>query len=96
MSFTERFEHDKWVAEVKAKKDADRMASQMAAAEKAEDEVGTYADASADHPYLVRKHVGAHGIKIDRAGRLVVPVIDQGRARSCRTKPLMQMATSGS
>lgn len=78
MSFTERFEHDKWVAEVKAKKDADRMASQMAAAEKAEDEVGTYADASADHPYLVRKHVGAHGIKIDRAGRLVVPVIDQG------------------
>jgi len=77
MSFTERFEHDKWVAEVKAKKDADRLASQAVAAERAEDEVGTYADASNDHPYLVRKHVGANGIKIDRAGRLVVPVIDQ-------------------
>jgi phage/plasmid primase-like uncharacterized protein len=77
MSFTERFEHDKWVAEVKAKKDADRLASQAVAAERAEDEVGTYADASNDHPYLVRKHVGANGIKIDRAGRLVVPVINQ-------------------
>lgn len=77
MSFTERFEHDKWVAEVKAKKDADRLASQAVAAERAEDEVGTYADASNDHPYLVRKHVSANGIKIDRAGRLVVPVINQ-------------------
>jgi hypothetical protein len=47
------------------------------AAEKAEDEVSTYADASADHPYLVRKRIEPHGIKIDRAGRLVVPVIDQ-------------------
>jgi hypothetical protein len=53
------------------------MASQAVAAERAEDEVGTYADASDDHPYLVRKHVGANGIKIDRAGRLVVPVINQ-------------------
>jgi phage/plasmid primase-like uncharacterized protein len=52
MSFTERFEHDKWLAEVKAKKDADRLASQAVAAERAEDEVGTYADASDDHPYL--------------------------------------------
>ena len=77
MSFTERFEHDKWVADLKAKKDAERLASQAVAAERAEDEVGTYADASDDHPYLVRKHIQAHGIKIDRAGRLVVPVIDQ-------------------
>ena len=77
MNFTERFEHDKWLNELKAKKDADRIASQAVAAERAEDEVGTYADASADHPYLVRKHIEPHGIKIDRAGRLVVPVIDQ-------------------
>lgn len=77
MSFTERFEHDKWVADLRAKKDAERLASQAVAAERAEDEVGTYADASDDHPYLVRKHISAHGIKIDRAGRLVVPVIDQ-------------------
>jgi phage/plasmid primase-like uncharacterized protein len=77
MSFSERLEHDKWVGEFKAKREADRVASQQVAAEKAEDEVSTYADASADHPYLVRKRIEPHGIKIDRAGRLVVPVIDQ-------------------
>jgi phage/plasmid primase-like uncharacterized protein len=77
MSFTERFEHDKWVADLRAKKDAERLASQAVAAERAEDEVGTYADASDDHPYLVRKHIQAHGVKIDRAGRLVVPVVNQ-------------------
>jgi len=77
MSFSERLEHDKWVGEFKAKREADRVTSQQVAAEKAEDEVSTYADASADHPYLVRKRIEPHGIKIDRAGRLVVPVIDQ-------------------
>ena len=77
MSFSERLEHDKLIAEIRAKREADRIASQQVAAEKAEDEVSTYADASADHPYLVRKRIEPHGIKIDRAGRLVVPVIDQ-------------------
>ena len=77
MSFSERLEHDKMIAEIRAKREADRLASQQVAAEKAEDEVSTYADASADHPYLVRKRIEPHGIKIDRAGRLVVPVIDQ-------------------
>jgi phage/plasmid primase-like uncharacterized protein len=86
MSFTERLEHDKWVGEFKAKREADRLASQAQAAEKAEDEVSTYADASADHPYLVRKRIEAHGVKIDRAGRLVVPVIDaQGEILSYQT-----------
>ena len=77
MSFSERLEHDKLIAEIRSKREADRLASQQVAAEKAEDEVSTYADASADHPYLVRKRIEPHGIKIDRAGRLVVPVIDQ-------------------
>ena len=86
MSFSERLEHDKWVGEFKAKREADRMASQQVAAEKAEDEVSTYADASADHPYLVRKRIEPHGIKIDRAGRLVVPVSDnQGEILSYQT-----------
>jgi hypothetical protein len=76
MSFSERLEHDKLIAEIRAKREADRIASQQVAAEKAEDEVSTYADASADHPYLVRKRIEPHGIKIDRAGRLVVPVSD--------------------
>jgi phage/plasmid primase-like uncharacterized protein len=76
MSFTERLEHDRWVVEYRIKREADRLASQAVAADRAEEEVGTYTDASADHPYLVRKHIEAHGIKIDRAGRLVVPIQD--------------------
>jgi len=53
MTFTERLEHDKWVAEFKAKREAERLASQAQAADRAEEEVSTYTDASADHPYLV-------------------------------------------
>ncbi len=77
MSFTERYEHEKWVNDLRAKKEAERVASQAVAADRAEDEIGTYTDASADHPYLVRKHIEAHGVKIDRAGRLVVSVSNQ-------------------
>lgn len=74
LTFQERADHSKWVDEVKAKQKAAREAAQEKAAERAEEEVGVYADASAEHPYLVRKRVQPHGIKVDRAGRLVVPV----------------------
>ena len=76
MTFSERLEHDKLIAEIRAKREAERLATQAEVATQAEDEVSTYADASADHPYLVRKRIEPHGIKIDRAGRLVVPVSD--------------------
>lgn len=76
MTFSERLEHDKLIAEIRSKREAERLATQAEVAEKAEDEVSTYADASADHPYLVRKRIAPNGIKIDRAGRLVVPVSD--------------------
>jgi putative DNA primase/helicase len=76
MTFSERLEHDKLIAEIRAKREAERLATQAEVATQAEDEVSTYADASADHPYLVRKRIAPNGIKIDRAGRLVVPVSD--------------------
>ncbi len=77
MTFQERADHAKWIEEVKAKQKAEREAKQEKAAERAEDEVGAYFDASADHPYLSRKRVQPHGIKIDRAGKLVVPVYSE-------------------
>ena len=76
MTFSERLEHDKLIAEIRSKREAERLATQAEVATQAEDEVSTYADASADHPYLVRKRIAPNGIKIDRAGRLVVPVSD--------------------
>lgn len=77
LTFQERIEHDRWVAQVRAKQKAEREAKQEKAAERAEDEVGAYFDASEDHPYLVRKRVKPHGIKIDRAGKLVVPIYSE-------------------
>lgn len=74
MTFQELAEHRAWVEQVKAKKSAEKEAKQEAAAERAEEEIAVYADASPEHPYLVRKRVQPHGIKVDRAGRLVVPV----------------------
>jgi len=74
MTWAEDLEHKKWVAEVKAKKEADRKAAQEKAADRAEEEIGSFTDASAEHPYLARKHIQPHGIKLDRAGRLVIPI----------------------
>jgi len=74
LTFQERADHAKWIEEVKAKQAAVRAAAQAEAAERADAEVGGYADASAEHPYLQRKQVQPHGIKIDRAGKLVVPI----------------------
>jgi phage/plasmid primase-like uncharacterized protein len=75
-TFMENVEHTKWIAEIKAKKEAERKAGQEQAAERAEDEIEAYFNASADHPYLLRKFIQPHGIKIDRAGRLVIPVLN--------------------
>jgi phage/plasmid primase-like uncharacterized protein len=77
MTFQESADHAKWIAEVKAKQKADREEKQEKAAERAEDEIGAYLYASADHPYLQRKHVEPHGVKIDRAGKLVVPIYSE-------------------
>lgn len=77
MTFHENIEHQKWLKEVVAKKEAERLAAQAQAADRAEEEISVYADASAEHPYLQRKHVQPHGIKVDRAGRLVVPIINK-------------------
>ena len=77
MTFQENADHVRWIEEVKAKQKVEREAKQEKAAERAEDEIGAYFDASADHPYLSRKHVEPHGIKIDRAGKLVVPIYSE-------------------
>lgn len=51
--------------------------------------VSKLAPASSEHPYLVRKHVGSHGLLSDRYGNLVMPLRDvDGRLWSVqRIKP---------
>ena len=77
LSFVERIEHKKWLDELRERLAREKAAAQEAAAEKAEDDVTNLADASAEHPYLQRKRVKPHGIKIDRAGKLVVPILNE-------------------
>lgn len=74
LGFVERMEHDLWVKQIVEAKRLAREAAQVKAADRAEEEIGAYADASEEHPYLQRKRVKPHGIKVDRAGRLVVPI----------------------
>ena len=76
MSFQEKLKIDQWLAENRRRRDEAKKTAQEDAAKRAEDEVGSLADAADDHPYLVRKHVSANGVKIDRSGRLVIPIIN--------------------
>lgn len=77
MTFQENIAQTKWLAEVNAKKAKALDEKREIAAERAGSEVQSYAEASDQHPYLLRKQVKPHGIKIDRAGNLVIPVISQ-------------------
>lgn len=77
LTFAEKMEHNKWMTELRERLAKEKAAAQEAAAEKAEDDVTNLADASAEHPYLQRKRVKPHGIKIDRAGKLVVPIMNE-------------------
>lgn len=77
LTFQERADHLKWVEEVKEKQAIAKKANQEKAAERATSEVSAYADASPDHPYLQRKRVQPHGIKVDGAGSLVVPIFNK-------------------
>lgn len=76
LTFSERIEHEKWVRDLVEKKRQAKEAAQEKAAERAENEINNLMEASAEHPYLVRKRVKPHGIKINASGKLVIPIIN--------------------
>ena len=76
MSFIEKAKTDQWLSELRRKRDEAKKIANADAARRAEDEVGSLADASNDHPYLVRKQVKSYGLKVDSAGRIVIPLIN--------------------
>jgi putative DNA primase/helicase len=76
LTFTERMEHTKWVNELRMRLEAEKKQAQADAAERADEEINDLIDASGEHPYLQKKRVKPHGIKINRAGKLVVPIYD--------------------
>ncbi len=74
LSLREKTEQEKWLRELRERRDAAKRKAQEEAAAYADELVGALSDASDEHPYLVAKGVKAYGIKVDGAGRLVIPI----------------------
>lgn len=82
---TEREAFKRQIAEAQQQAEADQAKRHAEAAAKA---VTAWKDATPapdDHRYLVRKQVQAHGLRIDAAGRLVVPMYADGSIQSVQT-----------
>ncbi|BDT79226.1 toprim domain-containing protein [Polynucleobacter yangtzensis] len=62
------------IAKAKAMEEAKRELTYMANAKKCEEIFDAAPDAPADHPYLVKKKVKSHGLKISKEGTLMVPI----------------------
>lgn len=75
MTAAERKAMTERIAAAKAARDAEQAAVNAAARERAAKLWGRARPAGNDHPYLVKKHVGAFGIR-DLRGQLVIPMRD--------------------
>jgi putative DNA primase/helicase len=73
------------IAAAKAKRDADTARAQTAAAKLASEQFASLKNADPDHPYLVRKGIGTHGLKETKGGRVVVPVLIGGNIISLQS-----------
>jgi phage/plasmid primase-like uncharacterized protein len=74
------------IDEMRMKREAERTNREAVVARRALDLWKRAKPAAADHPYLARKDIGAHGIRQDRAGRLLVPMEDaEGRLWGVQT-----------
>ncbi|MDX9788030.1 MAG: phage/plasmid primase, P4 family [Desulfobacterales bacterium] len=74
---------DERIAEAKRKRAEELKAQHSQAAKEARAEFEAAIPATDDHPYLIKKQVKAHGIRLDSDGRLLIPVTSEsGEIRS--------------
>lgn len=73
----EEIEHANRVKEIRRQAEAAREQKQEAAAETSSAIWANASEASDDHPYLKRKGVKSHGLRITGDGRLIVPRLDE-------------------
>ena len=76
MTEAERQEHRRRISAMKAQREADKAQAQDAAAATAQAMWAQAAPDRADHNYLVRKGVQAHGTRVTEGGTLLVPMRD--------------------
>ena len=79
LSPTERTAQREWIATARRAREAEEARTQATAAERAATIWASAGPARADHPYLVRKRVKPHGLRVHR-GALVVPMRDAAGA----------------
>lgn len=72
----EEIEHARRMAEVKAQRDAEAIARHEVAGEIVDRIWRELELAPGDHPYLVRKGIRPHGLRVTGDGRLVAPLYD--------------------
>lgn len=77
MSDAEREQHRKRMEAATAKREQAEREVREEARQRAEREWGAAKPAPDSHPYLTRKGVKAHGLRVDADGRLLVPVRDR-------------------
>ncbi len=70
----EEIQHANRIAEARRQRDADRERQYATAASVVETIWQEGAAASADHPYLARKRIQPHGVRVTGDGRLMVPL----------------------
>ena len=76
LTAAERFQHRARVATLQRQREEAERRQQAEAARRATDIWNCGAPAQDDHPYLVRKHVRAHGLRLHDDARLIVPLCD--------------------
>lgn len=74
MSETERHQLKARMAAIREQRDAEEQKRRAAAALRAWEIWDKAKPAPADHPYLQRKKIKAHGLRVDAANRLIMPI----------------------
>lgn len=74
----EQIAHARRIAEAKAARERAQEAQKQAASDTADTIWANATPASDDHPYLQRKGIQAHGLRVTGDGRLIAPMMGQG------------------
>jgi putative DNA primase/helicase len=79
LSPREREQYQQRIAQVQQEAEQERKKLQLEAAVKAKGILDNATPAPTDHPYLIRKHIQPHGVRVSR-GALVIPAYDATKA----------------
>lgn len=83
----ERLEHRKRIEAMQRQREAAERQQHAAAARRAQAIWGQAAPATPEHPYLQRKGIQPHGLRVDDENRLIVPVTLDGAISSLQFIP---------